>query len=271
MSGYDAMIFVAFVGLVSATLANRQSRHLLRHKSRHDWLLDSCGLMVQGLLVPLLQTMLYGSLHLIAPQLQAAIHLPDLATFLLSFVFVDYLYYWNHRWLHDGGWRWHQVHHTVTEMDVLGTSRNSLWTSSLIIYLWIHPLLLYGVDHPAGYLLGVSLTAVLDLWRHSCFNPPPSWCRWLSLWLVLPQDHAWHHAASGSNDVNNDATKNGAVNYEAVNYGANLKWDRWYGTSYAAGDAMTRNAAGDIISGPTRLGIPLKMALWQKLLLPSCR
>jgi sterol desaturase/sphingolipid hydroxylase (fatty acid hydroxylase superfamily) len=241
MSGYNAIVLVAFIGLVSATLANLQSRCKLRQKPCQDWLLDGCGLAIQGVIIPLLQAVLYGLIRLKSPDLEASVHLPNITAFLTSFVLVDYLYYWNHRWLHRWAWRWHQVHHTVTEMDVLGTSRNTLWTSGLMIYLWIHPLLLYLIDHPAGYLLGVSLTAALDLWRHSGLNPPQFWDHWLSPWLVLPRDHAWHHAGSQN---------------QAVNYGANFKWDRWHHTSYHT-DAP-----------PVTLGIPLRVSLWRKLFLP---
>jgi sterol desaturase/sphingolipid hydroxylase (fatty acid hydroxylase superfamily) len=264
MSGYDAIILITFMGLVSATLANwhrTQHRTQQWHKSGQDWLLDSCGLAVQGVIIPLLQGGLYGVLHQTLPHFESVIDLPNIATFLISFVLVDYLYYWNHRWLHRWAWRWHQVHHTITEMDVLGTSRNTLWTSGLIIYLWIHPLFLYLLDHPAGYLLGVSLTAALDLWRHSRFDPPPAWRRWLSPWLVLPQDHAWHHASSQNQAVNcsvNSCSVNScSVNSCSVNYSANWKWDRWHGTSY------------DADTPPITLGITLKASLWQKLFLPG--
>jgi sterol desaturase/sphingolipid hydroxylase (fatty acid hydroxylase superfamily) len=128
-------------------------------------------------------------------------------------------------------------------MDVLGTSRNSLWTSFLIIYLWIHTLFLYLLNDSTGYLIGVSLTAALDLWRHSQLAiSPQSWLfRFLSPWLILPQDHAWHHASDSS----------------GRNYGANLKiWDKLHGTYYYCKEP------------PASLGIPTTLTLTQKLLYP---
>ena len=127
-------------------------------------------------------------------------------------------------------------------MDVLGTSRNTLWSSGLIVYLWVHGLFIYLLDNPAAYLLGVSLTAALDLWRHSRLGPSVNSGRykWLSPWLVLPQDHALHHSPA-----------------HGCNFGANLKiWDRLHGTARQAEHF------------PIRLGIITTLSFWQKLLYP---
>ncbi|MBL1178143.1 MAG: sterol desaturase family protein [Pantanalinema sp. GBBB05] len=239
-------ILATFIGLLGGTIADATSRRQLQTKSRQDWILDLTGLWVQGILVPFLQVSLMLPLwQFLLPAQQHCWQLPLLPTLLLSFVIVDYAYYWNHRWLHRALWSVHQVHHTVTQMDVLGTSRNTLWTSLLIVYLWIHPLCLYLLAHPIGYLLGVSLTAALDLWRHSQWTiAPNTWLyRCLAGWLILPQDHAWHH----SPDV------------AECNYGANLKlWDRLHGTYYACDRS------------PPAIGLSIPLTLTQKLLFP-CR
>ena len=111
--------------------------------------------------------------------------------FILSFVLVDYLYYWNHRLLHSRWlWRLHLVHHTVTEMQVFETARNTLWTSFFIIYLWVHGLFIYLLKDPNWYVAGVSLTCALDLWRHSAMALAPNSLlyRLISGWLILPQN-----------------------------------------------------------------------------------
>jgi sterol desaturase/sphingolipid hydroxylase (fatty acid hydroxylase superfamily) len=113
----------------------------------------------------------------------------------------------------------------------------------LIIYLWIHTLFLYLLADPTGYLLGVSLTSALDLWRHSNLIIPEntSLYQFLSSWLILPQDHAWHHCR----EVHN------------YNYGANLKiWDKLYGTYYESKNL------------PSIIGIPSSLNLFQKLFFP---
>jgi len=240
----QSIVFITFISLFGSTILNKSSRTKLKSKCFEDWLLDSLGLWLQGMLIPLLQVILIYQLSPWLPIPQKYLNLPIILSFILSFVAIDYLYYWNHRLLHSAFfWNIHRVHHTVTDLDVLGTSRNTIWASFLIIYLWIHTLFLYLLTDPTGYLLGVSLTSALDLWRHSqLIIPSNSWLyRVLSPWLILPQDHAWHHSSQ-------------CFNY---NYGANLKlWDRLHGTYYNNSQL------------PTEIGIKTSLSLTQKLLFP---
>lgn len=239
------LIFIAFIGLVGWTIFNQNGRTLFKTKSFADWLLDSVGLLVQGMLIPFLQVIIIYQLYdRLLPISPGHLHLSAILTFLLSFVAFDYLYYWNHRLLHSTFfWNIHQVHHTVTHFDVLGTSRNTIWASFFIVYLWIHALFLYLLADPTGYIFGVSLTSALDLWRHSqLIIPTNSWLYgFLSPWLILPQDHSWHHSSQFFN----------------CNYGANLKlWDRLHGTFY--GNSELR----------TEIGRTTSLTLMQKLLFP---
>lgn len=238
-------IFIAFVTLLVLTLARPEHWAKFKAKSWQDWLLDGIGLCFQGVLIPVLQIVLiYQVYQHFFPGSRGILNLHPLLCFCLSFVGVDYLYYWNHRLLHSRGfWRLHLVHHTMTERQVLGTSRNTLWTSFLIVYLWIHALFIYWLQDPTAYMIGVSLTAILDLWRHSEIEPLPGTLlhRVLSPWLILPMDHAWHHAQDSG----------------GANYGANLKlWDRLHGTNYYSNSA------------PNALGISTDLTLAQKLIWP---
>jgi sterol desaturase/sphingolipid hydroxylase (fatty acid hydroxylase superfamily) len=229
-------VFIAFVVLITLTAINDNL-----HSSREDWILDSIGLCFQGIFIPLLQIIIVYQCQYFDKSDRAILHLHPLVAFFVSFVLVDYLYYWNHRLLHKWLWSVHQVHHTVTKMNVLGTSRNTLWASFLIIYLWVHSLFIYLLQDPTWYLVGVSLTSALDLWRHSGINPNSSLHRWLSPWLILPQDHAWHHARQ---DVGG-------------NYGANLKiWDQMHHTYYEGDRA------------PHYLGVEIDFSLRKKLFWP---
>lgn len=244
-------VFVVFLILMALTVANDSRLASLRARSYEDWVLDLVGLFFQGVLIPILQiTAVYQLYQYALPGDRGSLNLPAVAAFLLSFVFVDYLYYWNHRLLHTP-WLWHihMVHHTLTEMHVLGTSRNTLWTSFLIVYLWVHALFLYLLQDPTWYVAGVSLTSALDLWRHSAVlesssaEAPIPKCllyRWSTL-LILPQDHAWHHANDG----------------DYGNYGANLKiWDKLHGTAY------------ECERPPDSLGVKTNLTLTQKLFWP---
>lgn len=243
MTRFDLAILFTFWALIGLTLRLPNGWKSLRQKPVTDWILDLCGLAIQGLLIPALQIgLLYRALHGILPGAENCLALSPWIEFFICVVLVDYGYYWNHRWLHRQAWPLHQVHHTVTQLDVLGSSRNSLWSSFFILYLWVHTLMLYVLDNPSGYLWGISLTAALDLWRHSQLGPNSK--GWLypliSPWLILPQDHAQHHAQQPN-----------------CNFGANLKiWDILHGT--------TRHA----FHFPQKLGIKTALSFWQKLLYP---
>jgi|SRR6478672_5287796 len=238
-------VFFAFIFLLGLTVSNDRRLTDIRSRSYEDWVVDSIGLFFQGILIPLLQvTVVYQLYQFLLPGDRGSLALHPLAAFCLSFVLVDYLYYWNHRLLHLGWfWRIHMVHHTMTKMHVLSTSRNTLWTSFLIVYLWIHALFIYLLLDPSWYIAGITLSSALDLWRHSSIAfPKGSWIEHcLSSVLILPQDHAWHHASGG----------------DRGNYGANLKlWDRLHGTYYEC-DRL-----------PKSFGVKTKLTLTQKLIWP---
>lgn len=219
-----------------------------RKKSINDWILDGLGLFVQGIVIPILQiTMIYSLWAWLLPSWEHQLLLPGALQLLLSVVLVDYVYYWNHRLLH-GPYLWwvHQVHHTVTEMDVLGTSRNTIWSSLFIVYLWLHALMIYCISDPSMYMLGISLTSALDLWRHSSLSIPKTHGLFKALdpWLILPHDHAQHHS--------HDFTE--------FNFGANLKlWDKIH---------KTYNRSSDY---PRKLGIQVNLSLIQQLIVPLAK
>lgn len=234
--------------LVLAGLTRKTQRDGYLHKTRAAWILDISGLIVQGALIPVLQMgIVVAGLRTYAPEFAGILKLsgaPWLLGFLLNFIVVDYLYYWNHRLFHHPwGWSLHRVHHSVTEMDVMGTSRNTLWTSFLIVYLWCNGLLVFLLDAPGGYIAGAATTASLDLWRHSTLGPVPGgrWEKCLGWLFVLPQDHAAHHA---------DRTIFG-------NYGANLcLWDKAHGTFLNRGETVER------------LGVATRLSVTKQLLWP---
>jgi len=115
-------------------------------------------------------------------------------------------------------------------------ARNTLWTPLLIVYVWLNALALFLLREPAGFLLGMSLTAALDLWRHSPLRAP----RFVSLLFITPHEHAWHHSRERTD----------------VNFGANLSvWDRVHGTF------------GGDVAAPTSLGVDVAGNGWRQLFL----
>lgn len=217
----NLIVFITFCTLLISTCFCEERLTLLIRKSIANWTLDISGLFIQGIVIPFFQTtLLYYTLLQFLPHWQDSLRLGPMWIFALHFISVDYLYYWNHRLLHGRLWHWHIVHHTAERLDVWVSSRNSLWTHFLIVYVWINALFLFLLENPAPYLLSVAITASLDLWRHSQVYPrrPNYIYRLFSKILITPHEHAWHH----SNDKIDS------------NFGANLKiWDRLHGTGWS--------------------------------------
>lgn len=230
-------------------VAHRLARRPFATRAPGDWTIDLAGLAVQGAVIPLVGTAaLLGVCLAVAPALRACVSLSALPAFLASFVLVDYLYYWNHRLLHTAAfWPVHAVHHTPDRLDVLVTSRNTLWSPLFILYLWVYALAAFLLRDPYPFLLGSALTAALDLWRHSgspANAAPPCAAERLAAILISPTDHAWHHSTERPN----------------VNFGANFAiWDRLHGTFHRPREY------------PPALGIETGLAPWRRLIFPFGR
>ena len=239
----DLFLFVAFWSLSAGYVLRRGLKAWLEERGAGEWIIDCLNLAFQGAVIPILQawfvaTMLAGVL----PEYQGSLAVPPWAAFLLCFVLVDYGYYWNHRLLHIPAlWPLHHTHHSSPRMDVWVTSRNTLWTSFFILYLWVNGALIYLTGHLEMVVWAAALTAALDLWRHSGLELGPRLSKLVGSVLITPNDHAWHHARDKYN----------------INYGANFSlWDRMHGTLYRDGHA------------PESIGVDPPGNLFQQLVWP---
>ncbi len=230
------LILLTFWLILGYTVANAERRTRLFSRSLGQWAVDLFGLTMHGTVVPLFQSFVLVVLFSKAcPTLGGIWDIPAPLAFLLSFVLVDYAYYWNHRLLHtEKLWRFHSLHHSGETFDVFTTSRNSWMTTFLILYVWVHGAALYLLRHPEAYLWGAALSNILDILRHAGFEAWPK--RAPFSWIISPRDHAWHH----SSDL------------YGVNFGGNLNlWDRLHGTYHVS------------LKLPERTGAPLNRSLWQ--------
>src|SRR5262249_11657793 len=142
-----------------------------------------------------------------------------------------------------GFWRTHAVHHTAEHLDVFITSRNTLWTSLLIVYIWVNGFFIFFLRDPRAFILAAAITASLDLLRHTSVGCHGNsfFSRAAALILITPREHAWHHSRERS----------------GCNFGANLSvWDRLHNTYYSPAES------------PEILGIPSRLSLSRKLLFP---
>ncbi len=236
-------LYIIFIFLILFAVFHKKSRLGMIKRNTQTWILDISNLFIQGTLIPYLQPLLFFTLFLeFFPQYSGIIKISPLFSFLLNFVVVDYLYYWNHRILHKNSfWPVHYVHHTSNNFDVFVTSRNTLWSSFTLVYFWINGAMLFLLANPEYYLLGLSFTVALDMWRHTQFFHPKLQKLFSKyLCLTTPIDHAWHH----TNRVN-------------FNYGANLNiFDKIHGTHLYKE------------SFPEKLGIEPKMSFLKQLFFP---
>lgn len=188
-----------------------------------DRCLNGIGLIMQGCVVPLLGYWLSQS---ILPSLyeegKGILHFGWWGCFLLNIVFVDFLYYWQHRAFHHFAFLWnlHYCHHAAHRVDIWTTSRNSILINFLFVYCSINPLLAYCCDSPEGFYMGAMLTASLDVFRHSHLDLNVLLSRRLikilSTIIVMPCQHHQHHQQSK----------------QTVNLAANfIFWDILFGTA----------------------------------------
>lgn len=239
------LVFLTFLGLVLATLLSPAARRRMLSRTSGEWVLDGLGLWVQGVLIPVLQVWLVvRGCAWFFPHLQGWLHLPFWLAFALNFVVIDYAYYWNHRLLHSQSlWPVHAVHHSAPRFDVLITSRNTVWASLMIVYVWFNGIVTFLLDDPGPFLTAVALTAALDLWRHTQVTVPAGsrWHRLLASVLITPLEHQWHHSTTLANR----------------NFGANLSiWDRIHGTYHWS------------VTPPETLGVPVRLSLVRQLIFP---
>ncbi len=239
----DLLVFGTFWGLLLALAIGGRLLPAFRQRSLGEWGNDAINLFFQGTAIPFLQAVVVaGVLRWLFPHAAGSLVLPPVLAFLLVFVGVDYLYYWNHRLFHRPAfWPIHQVHHAAPRMDVLVSSRNTVWTTVFIVYLWVNGGLLFLAADPLPIVWAASCTAALDLWRHSSLQPPVAIASVFGQFMTMPNDHAWHHAR----DVHD------------VNFGANFNlWDRLHGTFLKKSEA------------PDHIGVPVAHSWARQLLWP---
>jgi sterol desaturase/sphingolipid hydroxylase (fatty acid hydroxylase superfamily) len=160
----------------------------------------------------------------------APLHLRwTLATSVLCYGLVDFIYYFRHRFWHSTelGWAVHATHHSSEEMNVLAAIRLS-WIESLFDYVFYLPLVLAGFD-PLQVFVMVELNLIAQFWCHTdTIGPMP----WLDPWLNTPSNHRRHHARSRT--------------LAECNYGSTLMlWDKLFGTYRAGQEGIAYGIEGE--------------------------
>jgi sterol desaturase/sphingolipid hydroxylase (fatty acid hydroxylase superfamily) len=135
----------------------------------------------------------------------------QLAAFLLAY---DFMQYWLHRASHMRAvWRFHGVHHSATEIDVLTSFR---WHPfNLFVYIGVPTFATTALGFsPQVFLIAALLNLVLSALSHA--NLSWTWGP-LRYVVVSPMFHRWHHAR-----LPGGASCNYAPNFPV--------WDLMFGT-----------------------------------------
>lgn len=137
---------------------------------------------------------------------------------VVAFVVLDLMQWGVHNLLHRVPWLWeiHKVHHSIREMDFLGSLRFHF--GEIIVYksLLYVPLAFCGFDGTALFVIAVASTAMGHL-NHANVRLRLGALKYL---LNGPEMHVWHHAHPSAGPTN-------------VNFAINLAlWDWLFGTAY---------------------------------------
>lgn len=146
----------------------------------------------------------------------------DWRSWVILFALLEFTYYWFHRASHEVRWLWatHAVHHSIEEMNILGSYRLG-WTNKLSLgYLFHMPLMWIGFP-PAAVATMLALNLFYQSWLHTTLigklGP-------LEGVLNTPSAHRVHHAKN--------------ADYLDRNHGGvTVVFDRLFGTYVAERDA----------------------------------
>lgn len=134
--------------------------------------------------------------------------------FLVSFVAVDFVYYWYHRLSHKIKllWAFHLVHHSSLFMNLTVSYRLN-WLSALLTPFVVAPLILIGL--PFEFIAAsFGLNLLYQFFLHTEAVGKLGFIEGI---LATPSAHRVHH---GSNEQYIDKNFGGVF----------MIWDRWFGT-----------------------------------------
>ena len=134
--------------------------------------------------------------------------------FLVSFVAVDFVYYWYHRLSHKIKilWAFHLVHHSSLFMNLTVSYRLN-WLSALLTPFVVAPLIFIGL--PFEFIaVSFGLNLLYQFFLHTEAVGKLGFIEGI---LATPSAHRVHH---GSNDEYIDKNFGGVF----------MLWDKWFGT-----------------------------------------
>ena len=135
-------------------------------------------------------------------------------TTILAIIFIDFLYYWEHRLEHEIRvlWSYHSIHHSSPIYNYTTALRVS-FIDSFVTWIFFLPAVLIGFN-PFIVFIAIVVMLTYQFWLHTELIGKLGWYEKI---FMTPSQHRVHH---GSDDI-----------YLDRNYGAILSiWDRMFGT-----------------------------------------
>lgn len=133
----------------------------------------------------------------------------------LTFLALDFLMYWHHRFMHRFFWPVHATHHAIR--DLSGVNSYAHFAETITEFLLIAiPLSFIAWDTPATPLAVSLAFRVAPFWIHS---PTRLRLSWLGPVFVTPRFHRIHHSLEPRH-----FDKNFGITFSF--------WDRMFGTAY---------------------------------------
>jgi sterol desaturase/sphingolipid hydroxylase (fatty acid hydroxylase superfamily) len=160
-------------------------------------------------------TSAHGGINL-HPHLAKTWSLP--VQFAVAFFIIDFAQWMIHNLMHRLPWLWefHKVHHSIEELDWLGSMRFH-WVEVVVYKSLQYPFLaLLGFDYHVLFIIAVVST-FMGHFNHSNLRLNLGVAKFL---FNGPQMHEWHHAHPDAGPAN----KNFAINLAL--------WDWIFGTAY---------------------------------------
>ena len=145
--------------------------------------------------------------------------LPDVVTFTLLIVIVDFAYYWEHRFEHRFLWPIHGVHHSLTELHAANDYAHPLELFTRYLFVLV-PVSMIGFDSVA---LPVAVLLFLNFWAYFVHAPTRVHIGPLRKVIVDERFHRIHHSLDPKHFDRNFAPVFSI-------------WDQMFGTAYFPAD-----------------------------------
>lgn len=150
------------------------------------------------------------------------------AAIAIAIVGLDCAIYWQHVAFHriDALWRWHQVHHADTDLDVSSGFRFHPGEILISFGFKLFLIAVFGIHWIAVVVFEILLNG-FALFNHANLRLPLPADRFLRRIIVTPDMHRVHHSTLATE--------------QQMNFGFSLAlWDRWF-NSYQAEPAAGHN------------------------------